>query len=76
MNRSRRNRIQKLISQLEAMSETLDEIYDEEEEAHGNLPESLQYSDRGEAMEEAMGQLDTARGSVEMLVGELEEIVQ
>lgn len=60
MNKSRRSRIDVIISQLEAIAEEIEVLKDEEEEAFYNLPDSLQYSEKGEAMEDAMTNLDDA----------------
>ena len=38
----------------------IEEVHEQEEEAFESLPENLQYSDRGEAMQEAISALDDA----------------
>ena len=43
-----------------AIQEMIETIKDEEQEAFDNLPENLQGSDRGEAMEAAADNLDSA----------------
>lgn len=60
MNKSRRSRIDVIISQLEAIAEEIEVLKDEEEDAFYNLPDSLQYSEKGEAMEDAITNLDDA----------------
>ena len=58
MNRERRKKLGEIIDQLEYLREDLDAVASEEREAYDNLPESLQESDRGCAMEEAADELD------------------
>ena len=48
MNKKRRIRIEKVVSTLEDMSAEISDIMQEEQEAYDNMPESLQYSERGE----------------------------
>lgn len=65
MNKARRSAIQKIIERLEEIRDDIDAVKSEEEEAYGNLPESLQESERGEAMSEAIDVLDSAYSSIE-----------
>lgn len=60
MNKTRRSRIDVIISQLEAIAEEIEVLKDEEEDAFYNLPDSLQYSEKGEAMEDSITNLDDA----------------
>lgn len=57
MNKQRRKAIDAVREKLEELLEELEAIKDEEQEAFDNLPESLQASERGEAMEEAIENL-------------------
>lgn len=52
MNKQRRKEIAKAIALIEEAREILEATMDEEQEAFDNMPESLQYSERGETMEE------------------------
>lgn len=76
MNNSRRKQIHDVAKKLTAAYETfssavqeslseLEDITSDEQDAFDNLPESLQYSDRGEAMQEAIDNLETACQSLE-----------
>lgn len=58
MNKQRRKAIGELHEQISAIMEQLDELKDEEQEAYDNTPESLQESERGQAMEEAINQME------------------
>lgn len=59
MNRERRKNLKvilgqmdELTSKIEDVKEALQEVIDEEEEAYGNLPESLKESERSERLQE------------------------
>ena len=68
MNKDRRTRIATAVSELEALLNSkiadirmeIESLRDEEQEAYDNLPESLQYAERGQVMEEAITNLDYA----------------
>ena len=66
MNKARRKEIARAIELMEQAREILEAVRDEEQETFDNMPESLQGSERGEAMggyiytlEECMETLDT-----------------
>ena len=65
MNKYRRSRIDEIIQKIEDITYDIDVLRDEEEESYENLPESIQYSDRGEAMSEAIDNLESAISSLE-----------
>ena len=76
MNKERRNRIQKVISQLETLKDEISDIGMEEDEAYNNLPEGIQDSDRGEAMEEAVSNLELASDTFDDIIAYLNEAAQ
>lgn len=65
MNNERREKLQKAMALVGDAKAIIEEVHEHEEEAFENLPESLQYSDRGEAMQEAINALDDAISSCE-----------
>lgn len=65
MNKSRRSRIDAIIEQAESLAHYIDDIREEEEAAYYNLPESIQESERGELMYEAIDYLEDAISSLE-----------
>lgn len=67
MNKARRNRIAEVQNQLEALKQDIDSILEEEQEALDNMPESLQDSERGQAMQEVIDALESAIGSFDEL---------
>ena len=73
MNNKRRNETKKAIegltNELSAVIEKYHEIFealrDEEQECFDNMPEGLQYSERGEKMEEIISCFDEVIGNLE-----------
>lgn len=57
---------------LDEVKSEIDRLYEEEEECYDNLPESLQEGERGEAMQEAMDNLENASDCIQNLMDELE----
>ena len=75
MNKARRKAIEYTISIMQKVSVDLDTIRDEEQEAFDNLPDSLQYSERGEQMEEYIDTLGDAVSDIDDIIGSLCEII-
>lgn len=73
MNNARRKAITAIIKKLEELADEIEFLKDEEQEALDNLPESLQSSERGEAMESAVYNLDEAWESMQTIIETLEE---
>jgi len=65
MNKARRNRIMDVQAELDELKQEIDAILAEEQVALDNLPESLQESERGQAMGEAIEALESAVSSCE-----------
>ena len=74
MNKARRKKLGEIIDQLEYLREDLDAVASEEREAYDNLPESLQESDRGCAMEEAADELDDICSELECLKDRVQSV--
>lgn len=75
MNRERRNRIAEIMDKLNEIADEICEVAQEERDAFDNLPEAIQYSERGEAMEAAADDLEEVSGEVTDLSERLEEII-
>lgn len=60
MNNSRRKRISKIADALNELKGQIDELYEEEQEAFENIPESLQGTERYEVAENAVDMLESA----------------
>lgn len=76
MNAQRRKAINKLLDQIEGIQQDIEMYKDEEEECYYNLPDSIQESERGEAMQDAISQLDDAYNSLDDVISYLEEAIQ
>lgn len=73
MNKDVRKEIQELIEQLDAIKTRVEELRDDEDNKYSNLPDSLQNSEKGEKMQEAIDNLDSASGSIEEAMDFLQE---
>lgn len=76
MNKARRKSIQQIIDTLTDLKENVDLLREEEQEAYDNLPESLQESERGEAMSSAIYNLEDAMENIDLVTDSLEEAMQ
>lgn len=76
MNRERRKRLEAAKEKLEEVYFELEAIKEEEEEALDNMPESLQQTERGEAMQTAIDTIDDAMNDVESTKDNLEELLE
>ena len=73
MNRSRRSRIEKIRTTIENLSNEIEELQAEEQEAFDAMPESLQQGDRGQASEAAAEALQSAYDSSSEVLAYLDE---
>ena len=73
MNKIRRKRLTELQARIQDIMSDLDEIRNEEQDAYESLPESIQYSERGDAMAEAVDNLDEAASLLEDVDSYLED---
>lgn len=76
MNKERRKIIKGIIESLEVAKSDLEQMREEEQMAFDSMPESLQASERGEAMEDAVYNLEDAIDNVDYAIGTLTEIVE
>lgn len=65
MNKVRRKEIARAIALMDQAREILESVKDEEQEAFDNMPESIQNSERGEAMEDYIYTLEDALSNLE-----------
>lgn len=75
MNAKRRKEIGDVVSRLQAIYSELEELAGQEREAYENLPESLQYSEKGEQMDESASDLETAQDDIQAVIDSLEDII-
>lgn len=73
MNKERRKRLSDIRAKIEELQDLLEEVRTEEQDALDNLPESLQGSERGQAMEDAVQNIDDAIGWLGTALDDIEE---
>lgn len=74
MNKIRRQRITEAVGLLEKVMEIIDEVQTEEQDAFDSLPEGIQVSERGQAMEDASDRLGYVLDELGSQMEELEDI--
>lgn len=72
MNNTRRSQITDIMEKLSSLQTSIEELLEEEQEAFDNLPEGIQDSERGEAIQTAIDNLEEAVGNCEELLNNLE----
>ena len=74
MNKVRRKRLAEAINLINQAKGILEEVKDEEQEAYDNLPESFQYGERGEQMQEYIDSMDEAYENLDEMENTLGDI--
>ena len=75
MNKQRRKNLMEVIDALENCSLDIECLLDEEQDSYDSIPESLQESERGQLMENAIDCLDSARGSISDAIESIEDAI-
>lgn len=75
MNKARRKELGRIVDELENLRDALDAVACEERECYDNLPESLQESERGCAMEEAADGLDDICSELDYLKDRVQDVI-
>ena len=73
MNRTRRKCLANLSEILEELKISVETLRDEEQDYMDNMPENFQSSERYEAAEEAVSNLDDALNSLDEAISSIEE---
>lgn len=76
MNKQRRKYLSTALEYLEQAQIIVESVKDEEQEAFDNMPEGLQYSERGEAMEEGLYTLEEIYDSIQEMMDQITEITE
>ncbi len=74
MNKIRRTKVEEQIEAMEIIKSSIEDILSEEQDAFDNMPESFQYSDRGETSQDAIDAMENVLSSIEDILEELEAI--
>lgn len=72
MNNTRRSQITDIMENLSSLQTSIEELLEEEQEAFDNLPDGIQDSERGEAIQAAIDNLEEAVSNCEELLNNLE----
>lgn len=76
MNAKQRKELQGYADSLDEIKCAIEEMQETEQEKLDNMPESLQESERGDAMQAAIDNLESAASSLEEAIDYLNEIVE
>lgn len=74
MNKARRKKLEEIVNALDAQKSAIESVCEEEQEAFDNLPESIQYSERGETMESDISDMVDAVSDLENVISSLQKI--
>lgn len=74
MNKARRKELSRAINMLYEAINIIGSVKMEEEEAYDNLPESFQYGEKGETMQEYIDTMNEAYNDIEVYITQLEEV--
>lgn len=73
MNNQKRKELNKAIELLEQARSIVEDVLEDEDFGFNNLTDGLQQTMRGEAMEEAIGNMGTAIDSIDEAIGAIED---
>jgi len=74
MNKYKRRRLTDAVSKLEEASVIVTDVCDEEQSSYDNMPESLQSSENGSVMEDAISEMTDAISSIDEAIQSLNNI--
>ena len=76
MNKFRKSRIESIIEKLNSIKSDLENIQTDEQEAYENLPNSLQLSQKGYAMQENVDDIESAMLELDESIAFLDAITE
>ena len=76
MNKARRKELERAIEMLLAAQSIIDACMDDEQQAFDNLPDGIQYSERGEMMEEYIDNMELAISDIDIAVDDIREVTE
>lgn len=76
MNKQRRKELERIADLLSECMSGLESVKEEEQEAYDNLPGGIQYSERGEAMQENVDDLDYVISDLDSVISSINEIIE
>ena len=75
MNKQRKEKISRIRATLKMAQEELEKVLDEEQEDFDNKSEAFQESERGEAMQEDIDNVESASGLLDDVIDCLDEVL-
>ncbi len=75
MNKERRSRLEEVKEKIAEILCTIEEVRDDEEAAHENLPEPIQNGERGELMYDNVDAMQEIYDSLESLSNDIDELI-
>lgn len=76
MNNARRKQITNIKAEIEEKLSLLQELQEEEQDYFDNMPENLQYSERGEKAEQTADDLQNIIDEIQSQLEELETVIE
>lgn len=76
MNRERRKRLEKIVSQIEELRDQLAVIQEEEQEAYDNLPDNLNDTDRATQLYDNASNLEDAASNLDDVCDSIRDIIE
>lgn len=76
MNKQRRKELNEIINKLSELWYDLECLKSKEEECYDNMPENLQYSEKGERIEAAVESLNDALDSIDNAIDSIDEAIE
>ena len=76
MNKNRRKRLEKIVESLSSIMDELELIGEEEQDVYNNMPENLQYSIKGEMIEENANDIIEAKDDLSDIIDILQNVIE
>lgn len=74
MNKNDRKKVGEWIETLSGIKSEIEDMQQDQQEKHDNMPEGLQDTERGEALEEAANELEEAASNIDSAIDNLQNI--
>ena len=75
MNKQRRNELKIVIDYMDKAKDIIVNVKNQEEFAYDNMPENLQYSDRGCNIEDNINNLDEISEGIDEIISTINDII-
>lgn len=76
MNKERRKVCEEIIDKLRTLKKQVEEVRNEENQAFSFLPDSIQYSERGQDMGENIEALEDAADNIDRAMWKLQNVIE